>query len=520
MTTMPEANAKFAVDCYQSVRKEHPCDNLLLSPVNATSALGLLALASGCEQAAEIEKVLHWDELKECIGSLSRRYLGASRSFGQSATRLKAQQKVNICPRPEPECPKPRQRPEPTCPKQRPCPEPCRPRPRPCPEPRERPEPTCPRPRPCPEPARPEPTCPRPRPCPEPAHPEPTCPRPRPRPEPVCPSEPPCPERCVPDYECETPEGVHTAFSKILAALNAPSTNYTLSFANKLYGDYAIAFIQKFIYCALKLYWTDVEGADFHNAPEEVRRIINLWVEVQTHGKIKNLLPKDSFDCLVQLLLVNGLYFKGQWQVKFDKDLTVEAPFYPHYADQRDCYTVQLMNRKGTYNTGTFDICDTEVQVLEVPYKDDEFSFFVLLPTDCSPEALEQLEDGLSHEHLLDLSCHLKPAEVDVFIPKFTMEKSYYLSEYLDLHDLSDPEKADFSQATTTEGVALTQLVHDAFLEIDEEGGEEAEAPRCPRDRRPRREALEFVANHPFLYFVHHNCTQSIIALGKFAKPQ
>ncbi|KAH0617967.1 hypothetical protein JD844_016790 [Phrynosoma platyrhinos] len=324
----------------------------------------------------------------------------------------------------------------------------------------------------------------------------------------------------VPDYECETPEGVHTAFSKILATLNAPSTNYTLSFANKLYGDHDIAFIQKFIYCALKLYWSEVAEADLKNSPEEVRRIINLWVEIQTHGKIKNLLPKNSFDCLAQLLKVNALYFKGQWQVKFDKELTAEAPFYPHCEDQKNCYTVQLMNRKGVYNTGTFDICDTEIQVLEIPYKENELSLFILLPTDCSPEALEQLEDGLSHEHLLDWSCHLKPEEVDVFIPKFSLERSYYLNEYLDLHDLSDPEKADFSQATTTEGVALTQLVHDAFLEIDEEGGEEAEARRCPRDRRPRREAVQFVADHPFVYFVRHNCTQSVIALGKFSTPE
>ncbi|XP_042317465.1 serpin B3-like [Sceloporus undulatus] len=461
MTTLSEANAKFAIECYQSIRKEHPCENLLFAPVNATSALGLLALGSGCEQAAEIEKVLHWDEVKECVGTRNRRYIGAVRSFGRSATKLKAQQQV--------------QQRSATCPKARP---------------------------------RPAQVCPEP------------CPRPRPRPEPTCPTERPCPDRCVPDYECETPEGVHTAFSKILATLNAPSTNYTLSFANKLYGDHDVAFIQKFIYCALKLYWSEVANADLKNSPEEVRRIINLWVEIQTHGKIKNLLPKDSFDCLAQLLKVNALYFKGQWQVKFDKELTVEAPFYPHYADQRDCYTVQLMNRKGVYNTGTIDFCDTEVQVLEVPYKDNEFSFFILLPTDCSPEALEQLEDGLSHEHLLDLSCYLKPEEVDVFIPKFNAEKSFYLIEYLDLPDVSDPEKADFSQATTTEGVALTQLVHDAFIEIDEEGGEEPEARRCPRDRRPRREALEFVADHPFVYFARHNCTQSIIAFGRFATPQ
>nr|XP_020642321.1 leukocyte elastase inhibitor-like [Pogona vitticeps] len=450
MITMCEAHAKFAIDCFRRLAEEHPCDNLLFSPVNTASALGLLALASGCEQAADIEKT---------------------------------QEKIVVCP-------KQRAQPEPACPQQRP---------------------------------RPEPICPKPRPCPEPTPPEQRCPKPRPRPEPACPepAQPPCPERNVPEYECETPQGVHTAFSKILATLHAPSTNYALSFANKLYGDHAIAFIQKFIYCALKLYWTDVAGADIHNAPEEVRRIINLWVEVQTHGKIRDLFPKDSFDCLAQLLQVNALYFKGQWDVKFDKELTVEAPFYSHHADaKRDCQTVLLMNRKGIYNTAMVDICGVEVRVLEVPYKDNEMSFFVLLPTDCSPEALQQLEDSLTHEHLLNWSCQLKPAEVDVFIPKFSLEKSLYSIECLDLPNLQDPEKADFSQATTTEGVALTQLVHDTFIEIDEEGGEEPEARRCPRDRRPRREAVEVVADHPFLYFILHNCTQSILALGRFAKPE
>ncbi|KAJ7338468.1 hypothetical protein JRQ81_012344 [Phrynocephalus forsythii] len=379
MTTLPEANARFAIDLFGRLKEEHPCDNILFSPVNATCALGVLALASGCEQAAEIEK-------------------------------------------------------------------------------------------------------------------------------------------CVPDYECENPKGVHTAFSKILAALHAPSTSYALSFANKIYGDHAIAVIQKFIYCALKLYWTDIEGVDIKNAPEEVRRIINLWVEVQTHGKIRDLLPKDSFDCLAQLLQVNGLYFKGGWDMKFDKELTVEAPFYVHHADARDCHTVLLMNRKGVYNTATVDICNIEVQVLEVPYKDNELSLFVLLPTDCSPEALQQLEDSLTHEHLLDWSCQLKPEEVDVFIPKFSLERGVHVIEYVDLPDLQDPEKADFSQATPTEGVALTQLVHDTFIEIDEEGGEEPEAPRCTKGRR--RESVEFLANHPFLYFIRHNCTQSIIALGRFARPE
>uniref|UniRef100_A0A670IAN4 Serpin domain-containing protein n=1 Tax=Podarcis muralis TaxID=64176 RepID=A0A670IAN4_PODMU len=287
---------------------------------------------------------------------------------------------------------------------------------------------------------------------------------------------------------------VHTAFHRILAELNKPSTSYELSFANRLYGDQSIAFLQKFLYCALKLYLTEVDGADIHNAPEEVRRLINLWAEVQTHGKIQDLLPKDSFDCLAQLLHVNALYFKGQWDVKFDKELTRVDRFY------------------------LTEGCD--VQMLEIPYRNNELSLFILLPRDCDPESLHQLEDGLSYDQLLNWSCILKPEEVEVVIPKFSLEKSVEVNAYLDLSPLTDPEKADLSGATITEGVALTQLVHDTFIEIDEEGGEEAEAPACPKDRRPRQEPKAFLANHPFLYFVLHKCTQSLIAFGKFARPE
>uniref|UniRef100_A0A8D2JBY0 Serpin domain-containing protein n=1 Tax=Varanus komodoensis TaxID=61221 RepID=A0A8D2JBY0_VARKO len=186
----------------------------------------------------------------------------------------------------------------------------------------------------------------------------------------------------------------------------------------------------------------------------------------------------------------------------------------------RNCPTVQLMHRKGVYNTATIDICGEEVQVLEIPYKDKELSFFVLLPTDCSAEALQQLEDGLSHEDLLDLSCELKSAEVDVSLPKFCLERSLHLLEYLNLHNLMDPEKADFSGATSTEDVGVTALIHSAHVAIDEDGGEEPEARRCPRDRRPRRECVLFQANHPFLFYIQHNCSQSIIAFGRFSRPE
>nr|XP_056722845.1 leukocyte elastase inhibitor-like [Euleptes europaea]XP_056722847.1 leukocyte elastase inhibitor-like [Euleptes europaea] len=334
------------------------------------------------------------------------------------------------------------------------------------------------------------------------------------------PSSSPCPQQNVPEYECEKPEGNHTEFHKILAYLNKATTKYELSFANRFYGDDSIAFNQQFVFCALKLFLTQVSNVDFQNAPEEFRKIINAWVEVQTHGKIQNLLRKENITSLTQLLHVNALYFKGQWDVQFDKWRTRKSPFH---VTEMTYNTVDLMHHKGQYKTGTIELCDMHVQVLEIPYKDNELSMFILLPDDWSSEGLQQLEEELTYEKVTEWVCQkqLKLEEVEVAIPKIKMEKNILtakLLEALDVTQVLDPKMADLTGITLTEDVALSEIVHSASLEVDEEGGEE---PRCQIDRHLRRRpCAQFVADHPFLFFVLHNCSGSILLLGRFVKPE
>uniref|UniRef100_A0ACB8FC41 Uncharacterized protein n=1 Tax=Sphaerodactylus townsendi TaxID=933632 RepID=A0ACB8FC41_9SAUR len=322
---------------------------------------------------------------------------------------------------------------------------------------------------------------------------------------------------CVPEHTCENPEEVHLAFSKILEELNKPSTDYFLSFADKLFGDQTITFNQKFLLCALKLYMTEISRADFQNAPEEMRKLINLWVEVRSHGEIKDLLPENTLDNLTQLLMVNTIYFKGLWEIQFNKELTEEAPFY---ANEKTSHTVPLMHTRGTYNTGIVHLSNVEVQVLEIPYKNHEMSMFILLPKDESSESLLQLEDALTHVELLDWSPHLKPEDVEVAIPKISMEKTAEADKYLNLSQINDAEKADFSRAITVNGVALSQLVHDAFFEVDEEGNKKAATNEAQKSKGGHRGPMPFVVDHPFLFYVLHKSTQSIIIFGRFSKPE
>lgn len=133
------------------------------------------------------------------------------------------------------------------------------------------------------------------------------------------------------------------------------------------------------------------------------------------------------------------------------------------------------------------------------------------------------MEEQLSYETLLNWVCddQLKEEDVDVAIPKIKLEESFLALnalEALGLTDVSNPTKADLSGITSTEGVALCEIVHCASLEIDEEGGEEEEASQCPIDRDHTPQL--FVADHPFLFFILHKGTQSILLSGRFAKPE
>lgn len=104
-------------------------------------------------------------------------------------------------------------------------------------------------------------------------------------------------------------------------------------------------------------------------------------------------------------------------------------------------------------------------------------------------------------------------------IPKFSSEKTIEANTYY-LPHLTDPDKADLSGATNTRGAVLTHLFHDTFLEIDEEGEEEPDESHSSKGRHlARRSPLQFVANRPFIYYVLHKDTQSLLAFGRFTKP-
>lgn len=317
-------------------------------------------------------------------------------------------------------------------------------------------------------------------------------------------------------------EGVHTDFQTLNADINSPSASYILKLANRLYGENTANFLPQFLEATRKYYQADLKAVDFVGAAEACRAEINSWVEEQTENKIKDLLKPGTVSTMTTLALINAIYFKGNWMNRFDEANTKEMIFK---VNQNEARPVQMMYqmRKLPYNY----IPELGLQILELPYVDEELSMFILLPEETTDgsDPLLKLENELTRDQLDEwtnrenMDVH---SEVLVHLPKFKLEEDYELNEplaKLGMTDVFCGAKANLSGMNGEGGLFLSTVAHKAFVEVNEEGTEAAAATAGMVAFCMLREE-HFTADHPFLFFIRHNKTKSILFLGRLSSPQ
>lgn len=317
-------------------------------------------------------------------------------------------------------------------------------------------------------------------------------------------------------------EGVHADFQALNADINSPSASYILKLANRLYGEKTSDFLAQFLEDTEKYYKADSRGVDFIGAPEACRAEINTWVEQQTENKIKDLLKPGTVSTMTRLALVNAIYFKGNWKNRFDAANTKEMLFKISHNENKP---VQMMfqMKKLPYNY----IAEFNLQVLELPYIDEELSMFILLPEEAKGRStsLHKLEKKLTRERLEEWTNRENMdtnTDVLVHLPKFKLEEDYELNEplaKLGMTDVFCSAKADLSGMNGAGGLFLSTVAHKAFVEVNEEGTEAAAATAGMVSFCMLREE-HFTADHPFLFFIRHNKTKSILFFGRFSSPQ
>ncbi|XP_033855770.2 leukocyte elastase inhibitor-like isoform X1 [Acipenser ruthenus] len=316
-------------------------------------------------------------------------------------------------------------------------------------------------------------------------------------------------------------DDVHSGFSTLISDINKQGAPYKLCLANRLYGEKSFNFVKEFIQDTKKFYQAELEAVDFVTASEAARQNINSWVQSQTQDKIKNLLAKGTVDALTRLVLVNAIYFKGNWGKKFSKSETRERAFR---LSKNVTKPVQMMQQKAKFNLTL--IPEVNSQIIELPYVGNELSMLIILPMGIEDDStgLEKIERELTFENLMKWT---KPemmdnTEVTVTLPKFKLEETYDLNSVLislGMVDAFDVGKSDFSGMSSNNELVLSKVVHKSFVEVNEEGTEAAGATGAIVMLTSVRIPVHFNADHPFLFFIRHNKTRNILFYGRFSSP-
>ena len=253
---------------------------------------------------------------------------------------------------------------------------------------------------------------------------------------------------------------------------------------------------------------------DFSSSPEKAREMINKWVEKQTAGKIKELLTKGDVSYLTRLIITTAIYFRGLWKLKFDRNNTKEDKFF---IAAEKTIRVPMMYQKNKF--GYFE--NKKVQCLELPYSGDELSMIILLPRQIN--GILSIEKDLSLDSLNKWIVNIHKRKVKVYIPRFEMEERYELVPVLsDMGMITAFKKeADFSGITGKRDLYISNVIHQAFIKVDEEGTEATAATGVSfkaTSMVPGKIPV-FKADHPFIFFILHRKTGAILFIGRIHSP-
>jgi serpin B len=310
----------------------------------------------------------------------------------------------------------------------------------------------------------------------------------------------------------------HEAYGRLTSLLNSGGGQggYVLRTANRLWGQESYEFLPDYLKITREQYGAELAELDFQQT-EAARREINEWVEQQTQQKIKDLIPSGVLRDDARLVLTNAIYFLGGWDEEFSETATQNQPFF---VTSQQTVEVPLMTQTERFRHAESD----DVQVLEMPYRGHEISMVVLLPK--TRDGLAGLEGKLTADHTQKWIASLRSRKVQVFLPKFKMTSQFALKDALSAMGMPTPftEAADFSKMASSERLMISEVVHKAFVDVNEKGTEAAAATAvliAPTSALVEpEEPATFRADHPFVFLLRDNRSGAVLFLGRVSNPK
>lgn len=314
-------------------------------------------------------------------------------------------------------------------------------------------------------------------------------------------------------------DGTHRAFGTLLRSW-APKTDaqYELTVANRLFGSQAIGFEPAYAEATKDHYQAPLEKLDFAGAPEPSRRHINDWVADKTQEKITNLLPEGAVGPDTLMVLANAIYFNGTWSEKFDKDATVDKPFFAPSGEVK----APTMHMVDHFQYGEAD----NNKLLTLYYRGGPMALTIVLPDE--KDGLAQTEQGIAAGKLGSWTEGMRRANVSIALPKFEISgASLSLKDTLTAMGMGrafDEQRAEFRgmAAGGEPNLFIGDVFHKAFVDVHEEGTEAAAATGAvmyPTSAMLPSEPKPFIADHPFVFFIRDAQKGTILFMGRVLDP-
>ncbi len=304
-------------------------------------------------------------------------------------------------------------------------------------------------------------------------------------------------------------------FKIFMEELNKKDKNFNLQIANGIWIQKNFKVLKKYIKLVEKYYFGKAKNLDFALDPKNSRKIINDWVEEKTMGKIKDLIPEGFLNSSVKMVLTNAIYFKGFWLQRFDKNFTRDEDFIKRDGKVIKVPMMRIRGLRFNYGEGN------DFQILQLFYEGEKISMVFLLP---KIDKISEFENNLNYENYRKWKGLLKNRKVDIFIPKFKFNSKYYLSSILKERGMqkSFTLEADFSGITGKKDLMVSEVIHQGFIQVDEEGTEAAAATGVVMRLTsvlPER-IPQFKADHTFYFFIEHKETGTILFSGRVEEPK
>jgi serpin B len=286
-----------------------------------------------------------------------------------------------------------------------------------------------------------------------------------------------------------------------------------ISVANAIWGQEGFTFLSDFLDTLAQNYGAGMRVVDFRHAAEQARQTINQWIADQTNNRITELIPQGVLDELTRLVITNAIYLNANWSMAFDPDATGDAAFTLLDGSQ---VTASMMHEE----EGLLYAAGNGWQAVELPYVGDEVAMLFVVP---DAGRFSEVEGEVGGGLFDQIRAALSPRQVQLGLPKFEFHFKAGIAGMLASMGMPlafDPDQADFSGMSTEEELYISDVIHEAFIKVDEAGTEAAAATAVVIGTTAMPiDVVNLRIDRPFLFTLYDRATGEILFMGRVVNP-